>query len=102
MRDSESPPSSPPALSSPATRITRGGRTRRSISKSEAAGLVGGDSDSSALTQESGDENEVANIRESVATGTEPGSENEEDSEEAREESPGMCSVGAVSQQPPF
>lgn len=96
VRDSESPPSSPPVSSSPATRITRGGRTRRSISKSEAAGLVGGDSDSSALTQESGDENEGANTKGSVATGTEPGSENEEDSEEAREESPGMYIVGTV------
>ena len=96
VRDSESPPSSPPVSSSPATRITRGGRTRRSISKSEAAGLVGGDSDSSALTQESGDENEGANTKGSVATGTEPGSENEEDSEEAREESPGMYIVDTV------
>lgn len=97
VRDSESPPSSPPAPSSPATRKTRAGRTRRSISKSEAAGLVGGDSDSSALTQESGDENEGANTRESVATGTEAGSDNEEGSEEAQEESPGMCISGMVS-----
>lgn len=85
VRATASPPSSPPAPSP--TRKTRGGHSKRAISKSDTAGLIGGDSDSSALTQESGDEG--ANTRESVATGTDGGSDAEEDASETREESAG-------------
>ncbi|KAF8147298.1 hypothetical protein K438DRAFT_1944174 [Mycena galopus ATCC 62051] len=65
IRDTPSPPSlSPPPAPSPlpSASSARPGRTRasrakgRSKSKLTLAGLVGGDSDSSALTQESGDE----------------------------------------------
>lgn len=52
------------------------------------AGLVGGDSDSSALTQESGDESVAPTPRESVATGTDAGTEYAEDEEDPRQ-SPG-------------
>ncbi|KAG1746022.1 uncharacterized protein EDB91DRAFT_1120266 [Suillus paluster] len=51
--------------------------TKRSKSKADMAGLVGGDSDSSALTQESGDEG--AGITPSVITGTDAGTDYEED-----------------------
>jgi MRG-binding protein len=51
---------------------------------------VGGDSDSSALTQESGDEAAVGTPRESVATGTDAGTEFGEDEDvEMKEPSPG-------------
>lgn len=54
------------------------------------AGLVGGDSDSSALTQESGDEGVAETPRESVVTGTDAGTEEpEEEDTEMREPSPG-------------
>ena len=52
------------------------------------AGLVGGDSDSSALTQESGDE-AVFTPRESVVTGTDAGTDYEDDPE-VQEVSPGL------------
>lgn len=52
------------------------------------AGLVGGDSDSSALTQESGDESVAPTPRDSVATGTDAGTEYAEDEEDPRQ-SPG-------------
>jgi len=45
------------------------------------AGLVGGDSDSSALTQESGDEGEAPNARESVVTAISGGTDAEEEDE---------------------
>ena len=66
----------------------RGKNTR---SKLNLAGLVAGDSDSSALTQESGDEGAVAETpRESVVTGTDGGTEYAEDEDtEMREPSPG-------------
>jgi MRG-binding protein len=51
------------------------------------AGLVGGDSDSSALTQESGDEG--AGITPSVITGTDAGTDYEEDNPDVQETSPG-------------
>jgi MRG-binding protein len=57
------------------------------------AGLVGGDSDSSALTQESGDEGTVPNARASVMTGTEGGTDAEDDEDETREESTGTYSL---------
>lgn len=53
------------------------------------AGLVGGDSDSSALTQESGDEGTAVTPRDSVITGTDAGTESEEDHADAQEASPG-------------
>ncbi|KAI0052723.1 hypothetical protein FA95DRAFT_1532662 [Auriscalpium vulgare] len=71
-RGSASPPS-PTSPSAPPPRATKGGGTRgRKRGRSKAkrnAGLVGGDSDSSALTQESGDE-AVPTPRESVVTMT--------------------------------
>ena len=54
------------------------------------AGLVGGDSDSSALTQESGDE-AAFTPRESVVTGTDAGTDYE-DEPEVQEASPGLWS----------
>ncbi len=64
-----------------------GGKNTRS--KLTLAGLVAGDSDSSALTQESGDEGAVAETpRESVVTGTDGGTEYAEDEDtEMREPS---------------
>lgn len=65
-------------------------------SKLNLAGLVAGDSDSSALTQESGDEGgPVAETpRESVVTGTDAGTEYAEDEDaDMREASPGEFSV---------
>lgn len=55
------------------------------------AGLVGGDSDSSALTQESGDEDGVNSLRaSSVVTGTDAGTDHVEDEDvEMREPSIG-------------
>lgn len=55
------------------------------------AGLVGGDSDSSALTQESGDE-AVFTPRDSVITGTDPGTDYEDDAD-PQEISPGLWLV---------
>ncbi|OAX37554.1 hypothetical protein K503DRAFT_801142 [Rhizopogon vinicolor AM-OR11-026] len=45
----------------------------------DMAGLVGGDSDSSALTQESGDEGAAATPRDSIIAGTEAGTDSEEE-----------------------
>ncbi|KAH9846373.1 hypothetical protein C2E23DRAFT_890942 [Lenzites betulinus] len=85
MRASASLPSSPPAPSPVThTRSGRGGRRGKGKLK-HMAGLVGGDSDSSALTQESGDESVVPTPRDSVATGTDAGTEYAEDEEEARQ-----------------
>ena len=53
------------------------------------AGLVGGDSDSSALTQESGEEVAAFTPRESVVTGTDAGTDYEDDTE-VQEISPGL------------
>ena len=46
------------------------------------AGLVSGDSDSSALTQESGDEGVVITPRDSVLTGTDAGTDYDEDGDQ--------------------
>jgi MRG-binding protein len=90
MRATASPPSSPapsPSLP-PAPRVSRS--ERRGKSKLDMAGLIGGDSDSSALTQESGDEG-VPTPRESVVTGTDAGTDYAEDEDaEMRDLSPGM------------
>lgn len=89
MRGTASPES--PQSSSPVRRLKgRGGRPKRGKSKPDMAGLVGGDSDSSALTQESGDEGATTTPRDSVMTGTEEASdEGEEDDADPREESAG-------------
>ncbi|KAI0670839.1 hypothetical protein C8Q78DRAFT_1032262 [Trametes maxima] len=85
MRASASLPSSSPAPSpSTHTKSGRGGRKGKSKLK-HMAGLVGGDSDSSALTQESGDESVAPTPRDSVATGTDAGTEYAEDEEEPRQ-----------------
>ena len=89
MRASASLPSSSPAPSPAATKSARGGRKGKSKLK-VMAGLVGGDSDSSALTQESGDESVEPTPRDSVATGTDGGTEYAEEEEEPRQ-SPGAC-----------
>ncbi|KAI0354909.1 hypothetical protein OH77DRAFT_1455750 [Trametes cingulata] len=84
MRASASLPSSSPAPSPAAhTKSGRGGRKGKSKLK-HMAGLVGGDSDSSALTQESGDESAAPTPRDSVATGTDAGTEYAEDEEDPR------------------
>ena len=90
-RVSVSLPSTSPAPSpAAATKPARGGKKGKAKGK-VTAGLVGGDSDSSALTQESGDESIVPTPRESVATGTDGGTEYADEEEEPRQ-SPGMCS----------
>lgn len=67
---------------------SRGGK-KRGRTKLNMAGLVGGDSDSSALTQESGDEG-VGTPRGSVVTGTHGGTDHAEDEDvEMREPSHG-------------
>lgn len=107
MRASASLPSSSPAPSpAAATKPGRGGRKGKSKLK-HMAGLVGGDSDSSALTQESGDESVAPTPRDSVATGTDAGTEYAEDEEDPRH-SPGgfdlpfvSCSVLRCSQWTP-
>ena len=91
MRASVSLPSTSPAPS-PATnpKPGRGGRKGKGKLK-VTAGLVGGESDSSALTQESGDESIAPTPRGSIATGTDGGTEYAEEEEEPRQ-SPGACS----------
>lgn len=91
MRSTESAHSSSPAPSPPAPFKTRGGReVKRGKSKLDMAGLVGGDSDSSALTQSSGDEGIPPTPRESVVTGTDGGTEYAEDEDpDMRDPSPG-------------
>src|ERR1700722_17879436 len=76
IRATASPPSSP-ALSSPGRPGHR--KTRRGRSKADMAGLVGGDSDSSALTQESGDEGEALNTR---GSGMDGGTDSEEEEDD--------------------
>lgn len=92
------PAAAPTSASSTAagTKRAAGGGTGRkrgknTRSKLNLAGLVGGDSDSSALTMESGDEGgEPETPRESVVTGTDAGTEYAEDEDaEMREPSPG-------------
>ncbi|KAF8627386.1 hypothetical protein AX17_006201 [Amanita inopinata Kibby_2008] len=85
LRSTASAPSSP----TPAPRTKKGPTRKRGKSKLDLAGLVGGDSDSSALTQESGDEPVAETPRESVVTGTDAGTDYaEEEDVEMREPSP--------------
>lgn len=82
-------PSSTPAPSPRQPSKTRKSKApKRNKNKADMAGLVGGDSDSSALTQESGDEGAFT-PRESVVTGTDAGTDYEDDPE-AQEVSPGL------------
>ena len=77
-----SPTTAPPATSSakrPRTAGSGNGTKKRGKSQSKLAGLVGGDSDSSALTQESGDEGQPETPRDSVITATEDGDEDEDE-----------------------
>ncbi|KLO15972.1 hypothetical protein SCHPADRAFT_995467 [Schizopora paradoxa] len=86
MRDSPSPPSSP--FHSPSEPRRARGRKRKA-SKADLAGLISGDSDSSALTQESGDEKggnaQTPSDRRgaSVATATDAGTEDIQDEDDA-------------------
>ncbi|KZT25402.1 hypothetical protein NEOLEDRAFT_1133778 [Neolentinus lepideus HHB14362 ss-1] len=93
MRSSVSVPSSPPAPSPPVTvRVkrgaakTRGKKGGKGRKRRNTAGLVAGESDSSALTQESGDESVIPTPRESVVTGTDVGSDAEMAEDEEDEE----------------
>jgi len=85
MRDTPSPVSPSPSPQ-PVTGRTRAGR-KRGKSKLDLAGLIGGDSDSSALTQESGDEGVPPTPRDS-ATITEGGTEYGDEDTEMRDPSP--------------
>jgi len=87
MRATASVPSSP--APSPVATKSRSGK-KRGRTKLDMAGLVGGDSDSSALTQESGDEGTTGTGRlGSVATGTDGGTDYaEEEDVEIRDPSP--------------
>lgn len=84
-------PSPRPMASASSRRGTGRKRAKNTRSKLNLAGLVGGDSDSSALTQESGDEGGMAETpMESVITGTDAGTEYADDEDvEMREASPG-------------
>ncbi|KAH9841645.1 uncharacterized protein C8Q71DRAFT_794554 [Rhodofomes roseus] len=92
MRGSASLPSSSPAASpvhtGPSLRSTKKGRSKLK----NMAGLIGGDSDSSALTQESGDESVAATPRDSVAAGTDAGTDFAEEEEVDGSPSPSLAS----------
>ncbi|KZT65803.1 hypothetical protein DAEQUDRAFT_746847 [Daedalea quercina L-15889] len=90
LRGSASLPSSSPAPS-PTHTSTRSKKKSRSKLK-DMAGLVSGDSDSSALTQESGDESAAATPRDSVAAGTDAGTDFAEDEEADGSPSPSLAS----------
>jgi MRG-binding protein len=85
IRATASPPSSP-ATSVVQLKARDRKAKREKKSKASMAGLVGGDSDSSALTQESGDE-DLPTPRESAATATDGGTDAENDW--AQDSSPG-------------
>ncbi|EIN12982.1 hypothetical protein PUNSTDRAFT_60685 [Punctularia strigosozonata HHB-11173 SS5] len=90
MRNSTSLPSSPVATPPPPLKGRRslGRGVKGKGRKASLAGLVGGDSDSSALTQESGEDDD-ASIAPTV-TGTDAGTEDlDEEDEEAEGQSPG-------------
>ena len=95
MRSTASLPSSSPAASpahyerpAPPPRKTRKGKSKLH----KTAGLVAGDSDSSALTQESGDES----IPPTPATGTDGATEYAEDPDQEPEQSPGTRVSGRL------
>lgn len=80
LRASPSIPSSSPAASPVADSNSREGKTRPKT-RLKLAGLVGGDSDSSALTQESADEGMAGTPRDSIITATDGGTDNVDDEE---------------------
>lgn len=90
-RDTPSPPSSRPPSPPPTKRPRGGGRGRGRRGGLAAAGLVAGDSDSSALTDDSPDE-DGASVAPTV-TGTDGGTEDVDEEEEETEGSPGQCGV---------
>ncbi|KAH7915425.1 hypothetical protein BJ138DRAFT_1077300 [Hygrophoropsis aurantiaca] len=91
-RATASLPSSTPAPSPRQRSKARKGKApKRGKTKRDMAGLIGGDSDSSALTQESGDE-AAFTPRDSVMTGTDNGTDiADEDDPEVQEISSGWC-----------
>jgi len=91
-------PSPRPVASSSSRRGTGRKRGKNARSKLNLAGLVGGDSDSSALTQESGDEGGMAETpMESVVTGTDAGTDYADDEDvEMREASPGTHGMDLI------
>ncbi|KAJ7863059.1 hypothetical protein B0H14DRAFT_2739141 [Mycena olivaceomarginata] len=93
VRLSQSPISPPrsPAPPQPPARTRAGRHAKRGKSKLDLAGLVGGDSDSSALTQESGDEGVLPPTPRDSVTITEGGTEYGDDDAEMRDVSPGAC-----------
>ncbi|KAA1469870.1 hypothetical protein DENSPDRAFT_835543 [Dentipellis sp. KUC8613] len=88
LRGASEPPS--PIEPSPArpTKTTSGRGRKRGRSNANLAGLVGGESDSSALTQESGDESVAPTPRDSIVTGTDAGTDYAEGDEEEAAASP--------------
>lgn len=99
MRATASLPSSSPAPP-PLVHEKTGRSTKKGKYKSNMAGLIGGDSDSSALTQESGDESVSPPARMgSVATGTDAGTEyaEEEEADVALSQIQGMPNVCMLS-----
>ncbi|KAG5648372.1 hypothetical protein DXG03_004944 [Asterophora parasitica] len=97
VRDTESLPSSSPEPASPTAKTPRGGK-KRGLTELSMAGLVGGDSDSSALTQESGDEGGAESPRgASVVTATDLGTDHAEDEDvEIREPSIGVFLLACI------
>jgi MRG-binding protein len=89
MRETPSPPSSPEPQSK-----ARGKKRTRRLEKDETAGLVGGDSDSSALTQDSADE-AVGTPQEEAGSATEGEDVGEDDDIDMDNPSPGefFCSL---------
>ncbi|KAF8328005.1 hypothetical protein F5887DRAFT_160179 [Amanita rubescens] len=85
LRATASAPSFPTPSPHPKKRSAR----KRGKSKLDLAGLVDGDSDSGALTQESGDNHTAETPRESIITGTDAGTDYaDEEDVEVREPSP--------------
>lgn len=82
IRATASIPSSTPAPSPRQLTKTKPKAPKRPKNKADMAGLVSGDSDSSALTQESGDEGVVITPRDSVLTGTDAGTDYDEDGDQ--------------------
>ncbi|KAI5117449.1 hypothetical protein M0805_005826 [Coniferiporia weirii] len=82
-------PLSSPARSPPVVRVPARRGRKRKASKADLAGLVSGDSDSSDLTQQSGDEAALTPSDRrgaSVATGTDGGTEDMQEDEEDKAE----------------